>query len=240
MIKKAIVLAILATASCALTAQDNNIDVEEFFANRTEVENEENTRDIDAIENTLEENEFARETPRFFDVPQSGNVGMDLAVQQRLLEQSNELAKLLREIKEEGNEQAVLTLLASITGDESSVVFFQDAFDEVELLAAPMLPALTLTDNASAITPSVPVVPVRRVVHEIIPVFAQVQSTDGGRNKVIVVIDGKRFIRLPGETIQYQGRSILIESISQNIENGREVYNIWIVENGSRNSLTWN
>ncbi len=172
----------------------------------------------------------------FFGMPPEKNQVFEFTEQQRLLELSNELAVMLRQIKQQGNEQVVLALIESITAETAH--FFINAFDSIELesLRASPSPLVAQPEAAESVT-ELPPPPV--VIHDIVPVFAQIESERGGTDKAIVAIDGRRFIRIPGETIAVDGRTILLESITQARVDDRVVYTIWVVENGLRNSLTW-
>lgn len=188
--------------------------------------------------------------------------------QRQLLEQYNAVVELMREIKEQGNQQAVLAMLTALANDPEGLAILAKAFEEIEITPpeaayTPMpLPAQTRSAPAPVIPvtptnsgglnvinqvgqvdiePPKPVAPVVTPRQPIVPIFAQVQTEQGGRDKVIIAVGTRRFTKLPGETIEVDGRSILVESIEAEMHpTGRYTYMIHIIESGKREVLSWN
>jgi hypothetical protein len=179
---------------------------------------------------------------QFYGVPAATDPMLTIAKQQQMLEQIGALAALMREIRDQGNDAAVLAMLEGTAAGHESLGLVRKVFDswvvEEELDAqngSSPSAAAPMTERAPIPAPT----PV--IVHDIVPVFAQVHSDFGTRDKAIVSIGGRRFIRLPGEHIDVDGRRILIDSIESSVDaTGREIYTIWITENNRREALSWN
>lgn len=177
----------------------------------------------------------------FFGMPQAIDPYQKMEQQRLLLEQFGAVATLLREIKELGNDAAVLAMLEAHSGDAETAELFRALFETIKPTStsfSSVIPAGAMqATTASAQSTIEPVRP--RVVHPIVPVFAQVAGVAGTTEKVVVSIDGTRFIRLPGETIEHEGRRILVESIEASDAEGRNIISIWLIENDRRFQLTW-
>lgn len=172
----------------------------------------------------------------FFGMPQDTDPASEMEQQRLLLEQFGAVATLLREIKELGNEEAVLAMLEALSTDADTTELFRALFQTIK--TTPVVQASFAAPVLAAV--SQPVEPVRpRVVHPIVPVFAQVGGASGTTEKVVVSIDGTRFIRLPGETIEHEGRRIVVESLESTNSGGRDTISIWLIEDGRRFQLTW-
>ncbi|MDP2129212.1 MAG: hypothetical protein Q8K97_17760 [Pseudohongiella sp.] len=177
----------------------------------------------------------------FFGMPAEKDPYSEMERQRLLLEQFGEVATLLREIKELGNDAAVLAMLEAMSADKDATALFKALFEEIEPVPVVQTAVVPVPVPAPAlVAASQPAEPVRpKVVHPILPVFAQVRGASGSAEKVVVSIDGARYIRLPGETIEHEGRQILVESLEPYHADGRDVISIWMVENGRRFQLTW-
>lgn len=203
------------------------------------------------------------EDDRFFNIAHAPDPLLTISRQSQVLEQYNDVATLMRDIKKEGNDDAVLALLSALAGDQATLEVFKAVFDTIDVAAPAPSPAPRVAPSPTAqpqenpapvdlageapkpveVTPPKPPVPVAPPAprHPIVPVFAQTFSEQGGREKVIISVGGQRFIGLPGETIRVDGRRITIEGIvSKTGESGRETFTIYISENGVREALSWN
>lgn len=172
-----------------------------------------------------------------FHMPDQTDPMVSVTRQQQLLSEIGALATLMREIREQGNDEAVLAMLESATGSQENFELLRKVFDSLEVPEPP-----AAAQAATQIAPEAEQTPKPEpvVIHEIIPLFAQVHSDFGTRDKAIVSIGGRRFIRLPGEEIVVDGRRILIDAIESSINaSGREIYTIWVMEDGKRTALEW-
>jgi len=180
-------------------------------------------------------------------LPEATDPLLSITEQLQLLEQYGAVASLMREIRVMGNDEAVLSLLSALHDDPQTLALVRDAFETLDIAPVQVLapiPAAVFSPDTGEEGPEPeeptppPPPPVR---HEIIPVFAQVASETGARDKVIVSIGGKRFIRLPSETIEVDGRRIVVDAINASVNaTGAQVVTIWVVENGTRRALEWN
>lgn len=177
----------------------------------------------------------------FFDLPQSENVNVTLAKQAELLSSVNALVTLLRQIKEAGNDELVLTLYGKLANDPEALEALQSSFSSIELPEIEK-PATSIFSQRPVqpdefAAPSVASFAVSKKPIEL--VFAQATNQAGGRDKAILVVDGKRFTIVPGETIRTNGRTILVDSIEQVESDERPNYSVYVIENGRREALEW-
>ena len=179
---------------------------------------------------------------QFYGVPAATDPMLTIAKQQQMLEQISTLAALMREIRDQGNDAAVLAMLEGTAAGHESLDLVRKVFDSWEVEEELGAQSVASPSAATPIAERAPIpAPAPVVVHDIVPVFAQVHSDFGTRDKAIVSIGGRRFIRLPGEYIDVDGRRILIDSIESSVDaTGREIYTIWITENNKREALSWN
>lgn len=157
-----------------------------------------------------------------------------LTRQRELLEASAKLATMLREIKGDGNEEAVLALLASMNEHES-VAQFTAAFAGIDLLQ----PAAAEATRVLSVEAEESIAHIPSERKSLVPVLAQTAGEDGSEERVVVMVGERRYSRVPGESIEFDGRVVLIDAIETIVLNGNEVTTIWVMEDGKREALQW-